>query len=645
MTGVVAMTAQHHLHRRLRGALSRDSATAGGVALLLISVGAVNGGYFPTSWGWVGLALGWAVLVALFLNGGAALSTGGLAFASLLAAYVGWVALSVVWSVNVTQTVLEVERDVVYVVAALAFLLLAARRREPVLAGALIGVTALCTYALTTRLLPDRLGVFDPIAGYRLSEPLGYWNALGVFAAMGALLAVGYVADARSRVLRAFGGASLVVLLPTLQFTFSRGGWASLVLGAVAFFIVEPRRLRLAVAALVAALAPALAVVAGWRSEALTTGGAHLVNATRDGHRLAALLVMLAFLGAALAAAFGHVVHRWEPPRRAAALARAALALAALVGVTAAVVAYGSPTSIARHSWDAFAGPSAATGPNLNERLFSFSGSGRVTQWRVAVEQYEDHPVLGSGAGTYERYWVRNRPVGGKVRDAHNLYLEVLAELGPVGLLALLTALAVPLGVALRARHSRLVAAPAAAYVAYLVHASVDWDWEMLVVTLLALLCGSAVVAAAGTSSQVRVRAVALGFAAVVVVVAFVGLAGNIELSRAGAALRAGDWVSAERHAERAHTWAPWSTAPWRRLGEARLAAGQFAGARDAFLTATHRDRGDWELWFDLARASTGAAQRLALDNAAGLNPLSPEIAEFRRELAQGWVILDEKQS
>jgi hypothetical protein len=46
-----------------------------------------------------------------------------------------------------------------------------------------------------------------------------------------------------------------------------------------------------------------------------------------------------------------------------------------------------------------------------------------------------------------------------------------------------------------------------------------------------------------------------------------------------------------------------------------------------------------WTLWFDLARATTGAAQRQALDHAARLNPLSPEIAELRREIAAEKVI------
>jgi cytochrome c-type biogenesis protein CcmH/NrfG len=48
---------------------------------------------------------------------------------------------------------------------------------------------------------------------------------------------------------------------------------------------------------------------------------------------------------------------------------------------------------------------------------------------------------------------------------------------------------------------------------------------------------------------------------------------------------------------------------------------------------ALAEDPGDWNLWFDLARASEGRAQVAALSNARRLNPLSPEVAAFRQEL------------
>src|SRR6185503_8997764 len=170
---------------------------------------------------------------------------------------------------------------------------------------------------------------------------------------------------------------------------------------------------------------------------------------------------------------------------------------------------------------------------NLNKRLLNFSGNGRADLWRLAWDESRNHAVLGAGAGTYERYFLAHQPRGvGRVRDAHGLYIETLAELGPLGLILLLGALVVPLTVLGQARRHPLVPGAAGAYVAYLVHAGVDWDWELPAVTLAGLLCGAAILVAARRSfgsprlsapvrwTGVVVIVVAAGFAAV-------GLVGN----------------------------------------------------------------------------------------------------------------------
>lgn len=118
----------------------------------------------------------------------------------------------------------------------------------------------------------------------------------------------------------------------------------------------------------------------------------------------------------------------------------------------------------------------------------------RVDYWSVAWSQWEENRWLGAGAGTFARYWQREEMTVA-VRDAHSLYLETLAELGPVGLMLLLGALAVPLLAALNAREHPLTGTCLSAYTAYLVHAGVDWDWEMPAVTLSGLMCGVALLA------------------------------------------------------------------------------------------------------------------------------------------------------
>ena len=90
-------------------------------------------------------------------------------------------------------------------------------------------------------------------------------------------------------------------------------------------------------------------------------------------------------------------------------------------------------------------------------------------------------------------------------RDAHSLYLETLAELGPIGLALLLAALIIPL-LALRGGRDPLLATAAGAYVAFLVHTGVDWDWELPAVTLAGLACGSAMLVARRPSDAPELR-------------------------------------------------------------------------------------------------------------------------------------------
>ena len=118
-------------------------------------------------------------------------------------------------------------------------------------------------------------------------------------------------------------------------------------------------------------------------------------------------------------------------------------------------------------------------------------GENRPQYWRVAWQDFEANPVLGSGAGTFGAFWLEHRTVDEFVHDAHSLYLETLAELGPLGLALLVLGLAVPL-VGLRGRQDPFVAAAAGAYGAFLLHAAVDWDWEFGAVGLVGLMCAGA---------------------------------------------------------------------------------------------------------------------------------------------------------
>jgi len=591
---------------------------------------AAQGGYFPTAWGWASVPLLWAAAVTVSVRGRLRLGRLELVFLGALAALVGWTALSVAWSVAPAESVLEVERALVYVGAGAAVLTLArARSARNVLAGLLTAVVLVSMFSLATRLAPDHVGVYDGSGVYRLAEPIGYWNGLALFAAMGALLAVGFAARARRIATRALCGAALVPLLVTLYFTFGRAAWLALAVGLLVMLAVDPRRMHLLAVIVALAPAPAAAVFLASRERALTHPGSPLALAAHDGHRLGAVILILAGANAAVAAALVLLESRLSISRRIARTFGVAVAVAALTAAAAGLVRYGGPVHVVRHAYRSFTAPLPHSRTNLNQRLLSFSGNGRAQMWQLAWDDATRHPLLGAGAGTYERYFLAHQPANViRVHDAHSLYVETLAELGPIGLGILVLVLATPLAALRRARTHPLVPAAAGAYVAYLVHTGVDWDWELPAVTLVGLLCGAAILLnarAAGKPASLSGRGrVALAAAAVAAAFfALVGIIGNTALSKSQTARERGNLAAASTDARTARLVMPWSPAPWQALGQAQLAAGLPGDARASFSKAISIDSGDWELWNDLAGATTGSAHAHAIDEVHALYPRS----------------------
>jgi len=604
-----------------------------GVFIATAALAAANGGYFPTSWGWSGVALFWAAAAALILRTTARVGRLELGFLGLVTALVAWTWLSTVWSIDLSSSVLDGQRGLVLIGAVVAVLALAPARPVRPLVGAVLAATTVgCAYALATRLFPGRIGSYDSLAVYRLNTPIGYWNGLGVFAAIGAVVALGFAARGTRPATRALAAASLLVLVPTLYFTFGRGAWLALFAALVVLFALDPRRLQLAAVSICVLVWPALAVVLASRYSALTRQSSVLPQAAHDGHRLALALLLFAVLAAA-SAMLVQVVERNFTFGRTARIAFAAVLVAAvLVAIGAGIARYGSPPTIARKAYDSFtAAPKSTT--NLNARLFSLSSNGRTELWHVAWLEAKAHPLLGGGAGSYARYFLVHRTDTQQVQDAHSLYLETLAELGPLGLALLLGALALPLVAAVRMRRHPLVPVACAAYAVYLVHAIADWDWELAGVTLAALFCGMACLLAAREEREPAVLStrarVGLGVAvAALGVVALLGLVGNSAVGASNSAAQAGNWSSAEKHARTAIRWMPWSDAGWQSLGEAQLGAHDRAAARISLHKALAKDRNDWVSWLDLVAATSGKAQLAALVQASRLNPRSPEIAQ-----------------
>ena len=610
------------------------------IANLVMSVAAVgvvvtlslsSGGYFPADHGLLILGFALVALAAVLVCDELPTDRRTLVLVCALTGLALWQLLSILWSPTATWPVLEAERSLVYATAAAALAFVVTRERvAALLFGMVVGVGIVSVYAVATRLFPERVGgSYDPSAGYQLAEPIGYWNALGLLLVMGILIGLGLGLEATTPKKTAVG-ALLVPMLVALYFTFSRGSVGALALGLVVLLGLRPR-VALGVATLL--VAPVLAVLLASRSTALTQAGQPLSEAQAQGERLAVIVVVLSAVGGLVALAQPRLSERlvpgWSVGKRAL-LVSCVIATGALVAVS--TIRAGSPTAVVTGGLGAFRDePRAETG-SLDRRLLSVSGHGRADYWRVAARMVERDPLLGDGAGGFERRWMQERPAAHNARDAHNLYLESLAELGPIGVGLILLALVIPVLAVGRARSTALGAAVAAAYLAFLVHAAVDWDWELPVLVVTALACGVALLALTGDGRSLQLtplsRALLIAPLVVAIGVALVAHVGNRAVAEAAAALEHGDTAGAESAARRARTWAPWSHEPWQLLGEAQLAERHDAAARMSLAQAIRRAPEEWRPWFDLAIVTDGPRREEAVTRARDLNPLSDEIRE-----------------
>jgi O-Antigen ligase len=416
-------------------------------------------------------------------------STAGRVALAGLAALTAWTALSLLWAPVAGAAVDDIQRLLLYLGYAAGGVALFAqpwvvRALEPALAAGALVVTG---YGLSERLLPDLVDLDASVsAGGRLEQPLTYWNASGALAAIGLVLCLRMAADPRrAPAMRTGSGAAAVPLATGVYLSFSRGALAALAVGVVALVALAPDG-RAQLRALAATLLPgaAAAVLAGALPAVRAMEGS---LSTRRAEGLAMLVAMGLLAGAAAvltlrAARAGTPGGRLVLPRRTAVLAAVGALL--LGGVLAAAAFEADPDS----GSPAF----GATGARLGS-----IDSNRYSYWRVALGTFADNPVQGIGTGGFVVDWLQERDVLDPTREAHSLYLGTLAELGLIGLAALLVFLG---GVAAAARRlwrcdPGLAAGPAAALAVWAAHAGLDWDWEMPAVTLVALALAAALVA------------------------------------------------------------------------------------------------------------------------------------------------------
>jgi O-antigen ligase/polysaccharide polymerase Wzy-like membrane protein len=469
----------------------RRAVTAVAAACLLTAptvLAFFSGGYF-TEPRLIAAIVTWAFVLALAVAGPAPLPRtlpGRLALGGLVL-MTAWSAMSITWAPLGGPAVQNVQRLLLYT-GALTLAIGVLRRPcalsavEPALAA---GITVVIGYGLAGRLLPGILElVRSQAAGGRLEQPITYWNAEGALAAIGFVLAARVAGDrARPAWMRALAAAAAAPLGAGVYLSYSRGAIAAAVLGLIVLAALAPARdqLRAAAAALVAGIAAALCCSF---SPAVSALEGAVGDRSREGAIVLAVLVLLA-------AAAGLASLGWSgrgddaAPPWARLLRPVAAASVGAVVLGLAIGSLGERPSAAELARGADAG-----------RLGTVS-SNRYEYWRVGLAAFAREPLTGLGAAGFRVEWLRERGFREAVKDVHSLELEMAAELGLVGLLALALLVGGILlagRTALR-RHAALAAGPVAAALAWLLHASIDWDWQFPAVTLPAIVLAGSLIA------------------------------------------------------------------------------------------------------------------------------------------------------
>jgi len=502
-------------------------------------------------------------------------------------------------------------------------------------AGTAAGVLAIAFLAVLARLAPDLVAgdtAARAFATNRLSYPLGYWNAMGAWSATAVAVGLAWSAHARSRLVSALALAVVPVALLALYLTYSRAGIASLLLGVLAVALVSRRRLVLLLHAAAAAGAGAAVVI-------VTRAHAPIADHTGTAGRGAVLLAL--GLAALIAGGWAALTHRVAMPRLEPRLARSAWAAAGLVVV---VLAIAVGPGLARKAYDSYRHPVVASrSADPAARLSNLSGN-RHDVWVSALDAYRSEPLSGIGPGTFEFWWNQHGTNAEFLHDAHNLYLESLAELGWPGLLVVLALLG-SLGLAVlwarrRAGSTREVGALAgiaATVLIFAFSAGVDWMWESTANATLAF--ASAGIAAAALARgrgrpPVAARVVLVVVALLALAVQLPGLAGVTAVRRSQAAVRTGDPTRALAQAQDAIDAEPWAGSPYLQRALVLERARRFgAGLADA-RRAARREPQAYATRLVVSRlaAETGDARTARREYALArrLRPHSPLFAQPR---------------
>lgn len=618
---------------------------------LVLYLGIDGGGYDIIVRSQVGVVLWWIVLVsaAWGILPATRLTRAAWAALALFGGFVGWTALASTWSLSSERSLQTLSLVATY----LAVLLLGVsihRERERAVRHTVsaIGaaVTVVAALALVSRVFPDLIPAAHATAAYlpgtqgRLGWPVNYWNGLGALVALGLPLLLAIATSARTLRAQAAAASAIPLLALCGYLTFSRGGAVAAAFAVIVFLALAPDRFPRLATALAAAGGSAILIAAAVHRGAIGHGLTNHVATVEGGQLLVAIVLVCAAValaqgGIGLAARHGTLPRLLRiSPGRARALLGGGIAIVVL-----AALAAGAPSHLS-HAWQQFKNPELPPAGGSLARFGSAAGNGRYQYWKVAVHATtsEGRLLAGSGPGTFQLVWLPRATIPGYITDAHSLYVETLAEVGIVGLVLLAGSLLLAVGAAVmvvvRSEYEARAhaAGVAAALVAFLVSAAVDWVWQLPVLPAAFLLLAAAVLAPArrtpralGRRLALRIPLVAMALACLVEVA--IPLATTTTVRQSQTAATAGNAALALVDARSAVRIEPGAASAEIQEALVLELERDFPAALVTARNATRDEPQNWSAWLILSRieAESGQVKPSIADyeHARSLNPQS----------------------
>jgi hypothetical protein len=488
----------------------------------------------------------------------------------------------------------------------------------------------------------------------RLKYPAGYENANAATWLMAMWPALLLAAERRIPwVIRGLLAGGAVLLAELALLSLSRGSLYATPVMLVLVFALLPGRVRT-----FAVLVP-VAVGIGVSAPAVLRVGDHLKNGVVEPatvhSAIAATFAAAVVVGIVVAVCAAIESRRTFSDASARSVRRGVgvIAIATLVAVLVGGWAVaGNPVARIRHGWDTFKSPQGYAANASGNRLTSGLGSQRYDFYRVALDEFLHHPLVGIGADNFQQQYLQHGRSEETPHYPHSVELRTLSQTGLVGALLALVGLGAALVAAARGLRGgdrlgrAVVVAALGGFAAWVVHGSVDWFWEFAglgapAFAMLGLAC------ALSPRGLQRPGARHIGRLGIVVgaVVAFV----------AAASLTA-PWLSQLQVQSAARVWAKSPQAAYSRLSEAAqlnplsdeaysvagsvaLRFGDLTRADHEFALALERTPGDAYATLERGAIASSENERgmalELLEQAARLNPRDPltrQVLQLARE-------------